>query len=361
MRFAALDEQWSASWLEPVSVPDDLAAAVRKQMGGVLPVWASRLATVPWVVRAFLGGIDKRMSYMPVGLGDLIAFVVSQDNACRYCYGATRTILKILGYRDEAIDRLERDVELADLGPAEQAALHFSRKMSQANPPVGATDLRALRNAGHSAEAAAEITYLAAFAGYANRVSTCFALPPDDEFERFLASPLRRLVRPLIAIGFRGKRHAPVEPPAPNPPPFADVVTRLGRSPTAHRVRAMLDDAFESTVLPRRTKLLVFAVIARALGSTWAEEEATRALAHEGLEPAVVCDVLANLASSALTPQERLLVPFARETVRYRSLSIQERTRELATDVPLAALIEGVGTAALANSVVRVAVLRDPC
>ncbi len=360
MSFAALDAQWSASWLQPVPVPDELRAALRKFTGGTIPVWASHLAPVPWVVRAFVCGLDKTVAYTPVALWDLIAFVVSQDNACRYCYGATRTILTILGYGDDAIDRLERDIELADLTSAEQAALRFARKLSQANPPVDAADLGALAAAGYTTQAIAEIAYVAAFSGYGNRVATAFALPPD-RFERILEHPLRRLVRPVLARHFRGRRRPPTAPPFPNPPPFADVVTMLGGSPTAHRVRAMLDDAFASPVLPRRTKLLEFAVVGRALECRWAENEAKRALGAEGWTEAAVDDVLAHLASPELDARERLLVPFARETVRYRSLAFQERTRALAAHVPLPELIEAVGTAAVANAVARIAILLDPC
>ena len=42
--------------------------------------------------------------------------------------------MKILGYPDGHIDRLERDFHLSDLTRAEQAALDFARKLSRANP-----------------------------------------------------------------------------------------------------------------------------------------------------------------------------------------------------------------------------------
>lgn len=358
--FEAMDEQWGECWLEPGPVPADLAAAIKKLTGGVVPEWGSRLGVVPWVARGFFGGIEKRAAYMPVALWDLIGFVVSQDNACRYCYGATRTVLRILGYGDEAIDRLERDLELADLSAAEQAALRFARKMSQANPLPGTADLRALTDAGFTAPEIAEIAFVAAFAGYGNRVATMFALPPD-RLERMFRNPFVRLLRPLVARQFRGHRHAQVASPAPNAPPFATLIAALERSPTAHAVRAMLDDALDSPVLPRRTKLLLFAVVGRALGCDYVKEEAERALVAEGLSPTDVDDVLSNLGSQALDARERLLVPFARETVRYRSTVIQQRTRELSTRLRTDELVEAVGVTALANSIGRLAVLVGTC
>jgi alkylhydroperoxidase family enzyme len=356
----ALDAQWGECWLQPGPVPAELAAAIKKFTGGAMPVWGSRLAVVPWVARGFLRGIDKRVAYMPVGLWDLIGFVVSQDNACRYCYGATRTVLKILGYGDAAIDRLERDIQLAELTGAEKAALRFARKVSQANPLPGAGDLRQLSDAGFAAEAVAEIAFVAAFAGYGNRVATMFALPPD-QLEQLLRNPLMRVLRPLLARQFRGKRAPVVALPVPNDPPFASLVATLLGSPTAHAARSMLDDAFASTVLPRRTKLLLFAVIARALACEYVEEEARRGLAAEQLSARDVDDVLSNLGSQKLDERERLLVPFARETVRYRSLPIQQRTRELSGRLRTDELIEAVGVAALANALGRLAVLVGTC
>jgi AhpD family alkylhydroperoxidase len=99
---------------------------------GILPAWARRLGRVPWVVRAFARTNEVTFAHMPVELWGWISLVVSQDNSCRYCYGVVRAILKVAGHRDESIDRLERQVYLAEISPAEQAALHFARKVSQA-------------------------------------------------------------------------------------------------------------------------------------------------------------------------------------------------------------------------------------
>jgi alkylhydroperoxidase family enzyme len=358
--FAALDAQWGECWLEPGPVPADLAALIKKVTGGGMPEWGARLSVVPWVTRGFVRGIDKRIAHMPLALWDLIHFVVSQDNACRYCYGATRTILRILGYADDAIDRLERDVQLADLTPAETAALRFSRKVSQANPLPGAAELRVLAEAGFTKPAIAEITFTAAFSGYGNRVATMFALPPDT-IERMLRNPVVRVLRPFIARQFRGKHVAAVPPPVPNDPPFAALVGALEGSPTAHEVRAVIDDALTSPILPRRSKLLMFGVIGRALDCGWVTEEVEHALAADGFAPADVEDVLSNLGSRSLDERERLLVPFARETVRYRSVAIQQRTRELAARLRTDELVEAAGVAALANSVGRLAVLAATC
>src|SRR5262249_15131750 len=109
---AAATMEWGDCWLEPGPVPPAIAREIRRAPGGARPQWASRLAPVPWVVRAMARGIRNPAAYMPPALWDLISFVVSRDNSCRYCYGVTRTILHVVGYRDDAIDRIERDVHL---------------------------------------------------------------------------------------------------------------------------------------------------------------------------------------------------------------------------------------------------------
>jgi alkylhydroperoxidase family enzyme len=351
--------EWGECWLEPGAVPPALASEVRRASGGVLPQWAPRLASVPWVVRAMVRGMSKPAAYMPPDLWGPIALVVSRDNSCRYCYGVIRTILHVLGYRDEAIDRIEHDVHLAAISPAEQAAIAFTHKISRADPRPDAADMAALARAGLSPEAIAEIAYAAAFSGFANRIATLFALP-SERFFTWLEHPVARLVYPLLARQMRTRPTKPVPPP-PNAGPCAVVVAALGDSPAAPLLRETIDEALASPVLPRRTKLLVLAVVGRALGCDAAEREARRGLVDDGLAAADVDEVLAHLGGRMLDARESVIVPFARETVRYQSVAIQKRTRELADRLNREELIETVGVAALANVVGRLSVLLHTC
>jgi alkylhydroperoxidase family enzyme len=149
--------------------------------------------------------------------------------------------------------------------------------------------------------------------------------------------------------------------PQPNSGPCADVVAALAGSPAAHTVRTVVDEALGSPILPRRTKLLMLAVIGRALGCDHSEEEARAQLLGEGFTAADLDEVLANLGSPKLDRRDALLVPFARETVRYQVTSIQRRTRELARALSTEEVIEAVGIAALANAVGRLSVLLETC
>jgi alkylhydroperoxidase family enzyme len=350
-----LDAEWGKAWLEPAPIPADLDARVKKSFGRI-PSWAPMLARVPWVVEAFIDSTDKKIAHMPIDLWDLIAFVVSQDNACRYCYGATRTVLKILGYSDAMIDRLESDVELDSLGAGKREAIHFARELTRANPLPGRAALDELRKAGFQDAAIAEITFAAAFSGFGNRVATMFAAP-TDHMESMLKNPFMRLLRPFIARQMRGRLQPPAELPAPNEPPFDALIEQLHGSPVAHAARRTVDAALRSGVLPRRAKFLVFAVVGKAAGSDYVTRQSRVQLAGAGMLPVEIDEAIDHLSSSGLSPAENAVLPFARETVRYRTSALQQQTRALSAHLSAEELVETAGIAALANCMARLSVL----
>jgi len=265
----------------------------------------------------------------------------------------------MLGYREAYIARLERDFHVAELSDAERAALDFARRMSRADPRPARAERERLAQVGFTAPAVAELAFVAAAIVFANRAATLLALPPDP-LEQMVDRPLVRLLRPVIARRMRSKPRRPEPLPEPNEGPFASVVAALEGSPAAGVLRRAIDGALASPVLPRRTKMLLFAVVARALGCTRTESEMRAALALESLGTADVEGILATLASSRLDARETRLVPFARETVRYHRIpAVQRRMREVARGLEPAEIVETVGLLALANAVCRLSVLLD--
>ena len=356
---AVANLEWGECIVPAVPVPPALQAEVRKAIGAV-PGWLPRLAPSPWLVRALSEIIQRPFAHAPLDVCNLVALAVSQENSCRYCYGVQRAVFKILGYRDEYIDALARDAQIGELTPAARAALDLARRLTRANPRPGGADFEALIRAGFSRPAAAEIVFAAASNGFTNRLGTLLVLPPEP-LESFVASPVFRFVRPLIAWRMRPRPQAPAPVPRPNDGPCAEVVAALDGSPAAGVLRRAIDGAWASDVLPRRTKTLMLAVIARALGCAHGEREARRFLAAEGLPPAELDGILANLGSPRLDAREALLVPFARETVRYQPAAMQRRMRELARGLSPEEILEVVGIAALANAVCRMSVVIDAC
>ncbi len=351
---------WSECLVPRAPLPAELAAVMRRERGSV-PTWASRIAPLPWLVRGLTQMTSSPIAYLPASMYAVIALVVSRDNSCRFCYGAQRALMRVLGYETDAIDRLERD-ELVDTDPARQLALEFARRVSRGSPRPRSDERAALEHAGLPGETVAEVAFAAASTIFANRVSTLLALPPDP-LEGPAHQLVGRLLRPVFRRMFQNRRKTPMPPPDPNTGVGADVVTALGASPGAGALRNAIDGALASSVLPRRTKLLMLAVIARALGCGVSERDATAALGDEGVAADDVAETLAHLGSPSLDAREARLVPFARETVRCQPPDIQVRTRELGATLGLEVpeLLEVIGVAALGNTLARVSVITDPC
>ena len=152
--------------------------------------------------------MSKPVAHVSPALCDLIALVVSQDNSCRYCFGAQRAVMRMLGYREAYIARLERSFHVADLSDAERAGLDFARRISRADPRPSRAEVERLARAGFSPPAIAELAYVAAATVFANRAATLLALPPEP-FETMVDRPLVRLMRPLMARRLRARPRQP--------------------------------------------------------------------------------------------------------------------------------------------------------
>jgi alkylhydroperoxidase family enzyme len=314
---------------------------------------------VPWVGGVFSDFIGNPVAYVSPQLLGLVHLVVSQDNSCRYCHGVQRAVMKILGHRDEALDRMLRDFQTADLSPADRAALDFARRVSRGHPRPGKADFDALMQAGFSREALAEIVMMVSAGNFTNRVATLLALPPES-LERVVTHPLFRLIRPFMARQMRPKLRKP-EPAPPADRPWGRAVATLGDSPSAGGMRRAIDGALASPVLPRRTKALMLAVIGRSLGCSYSEAEARTLLDADGITHGDVDQILDSLGSPRLDARETRLVPFARETVRYQTATIQRRVREACRDMSPEETLEAVGTAALGNALGRLTVALGAC
>jgi len=136
-------------------------------------------------------------------------------------------------------------------------------------------------------------------------------------------------------------------------------VLALDGLPVAHALRDVIDDAWSSSILPLRTKAFVFAVVARGLGSDWAERHARAMLLAEGMTEQGYEEGLAHLSGAELTPAEAALGPLVRETVWYRTASLQRHAQRVRPRFSAEEFLEFVGIAALANAVCRLSAVAD--
>jgi len=348
-------------WLDPLVGRERNRELERyvKQEAGLVPPHTRYFGACPWIMRA---DIDFDVGSHHIGrLADLIYLTVSRDNSCRFCYGGARLFMRMAGMSAAQIERLEQDVETARLEPRVLRALDFARRVSRSNPPPGSADRKELLELGYGEAAIHELALYAGVVLFHNTINTLLAMPPRAA-ERIAESWWGGLLRFHFRTALRRLASAPAAS-APSAGrdsgPYADVTERLGALPHARVLRRTLDAAWASPHLTPRAKALVFAVIARGLGSPAAEREAFRLLAAEGMPPDAIAESLANLASPALDATETRILPYVRETIWYQPASVQRRGRALGEQLGNAVLLETVGVAALANMVCRIALALD--
>jgi alkylhydroperoxidase family enzyme len=219
-----------------------------------------------------------------------------------------------------------------------------------------------LTNAGVTSQEAAEIATYATYCVLATRIATLVAVPPSPT-EKLVGrwfSPMFRVVLEL-----EGRKHRRQIPPQPLPahaiatPPMSALFRHLDGLPLASLLYRALTESLQSKILPRRTKLLLWAVVARALQCTTCEAGCRTLIAEEGIIEDEFNEVLQRLHSRGLTPLEAKLVPIARETTRYVPAAIQAKIRGLAAEIRDEELVEFVAITALSNAMARLTVVLD--
>jgi alkylhydroperoxidase family enzyme len=236
--------------------------------------------------------------------------------------------------------------------------VEFARKLAKSNPSPAREDREGLLKEGLSPEAVAEIAACVVKACFVNRISTFLALPPNQALENLPDS----FVGGVLGFFVRKKtlpRRAPPPQGLRYEGPCAAIIAAAGKTWIAAWLRILTDGWLASPALPNRSKLLMLAVIAKQLGSELCEEETARSLGQEGLSAKEIATILATLSSTVLTPLERTLLRWIRETVWYEPRVIQDNTRRLLAELGEEKTLEAVGTAALGNALARLSLVRQ--
>jgi alkylhydroperoxidase family enzyme len=357
------------AWSEPLLAadPDPAWTAELKRRGAHVFEVDRRVAASPWLREAAY----SVTSYVPSEISErqlhMGAMIIAQENACRYCYGANRAYMKVLGYSESFIQNIERDVHVAEMDAKERAAIAFCRNLSRSRPRPARDTIDQLVGLGFTRLQVNEMAFLIAFGCFYNRLATLMACPPERSFEAMANGPVGRLLGLVVPLWGRlthaGARRAstdvPLEATALKAGPFGSVVALLAGLPAARIMKAALDGAFDLPLISRPAKALMFAVVARTLDCGYCEGEAARLLADEGVDAAEFDIAMDTLGSTRLRPDENAMVAWTRETVSYETAAIQRQTRSLGAGLNRAVLLEAIGVAALANATVRLAMLRE--
>jgi alkylhydroperoxidase family enzyme len=297
-----------------------------------------------------------------VALSGLIGLVVAMDNSCRHCYGAFRSMLKIMGYSETLIRKLEETIATNKLTRKEKAALEFARKISRSAPRPSKSELQELTAAGFSPIEIAEIAYLAGINACGNRLATLLALPPDP-LEEIAANWFTKLKRPFSRKDFQTSISRVFTPSYPSGylGPGGRILEALRGCPACAALATVLKGAWSSTITTRRVKALIFAVVARGLDCSAFEAEAAQALRDEGWADAQIQHLLTYLTSENLDPFEQRVLLFARETVRYQTRHLQQLAQDFAKGLDRNVLLEIIGLVAYANSLGRMSIMLHRC
>lgn len=340
--------------------PDRALESYARRKQGIPNPAIGYFAPVPWLARGLVDLHPEHGLLMQLdhAVMDLVALVVSQENSCRFCYAAVRALLWGQGMSTGRIQRVEQDLMRADLPPRTVAAIVFGRSQSRSGPASADTAREALQRAGFGTDEMKEIAFVVASVDFSNRAYTLPAIPTRP-LERIPDQLHMRLLRPLMNRILQRHRYRGRETPLDRVPsyPYVRLVKAYEGSPIAPALGRVLEEMWASSHLTRRCKLLMLAVVARGLACEVCALEVGEALQAEGMKEATIIQVLTHLDAPELDPVERLLVPFARETIWYEPAPMQRRARALRDCLSGPQFLEAIGVAALANGLCRMSAM----
>lgn len=348
---------WPDALVEPRSSPT--LERLFRWRTGLVPTAVSYVCPHSWAYRPFLFLMNPTLERIDRRLCSQICFVVSRDNACRFCYGSFRTVLRVVGYSQSELDRLENSLRLNDPTGADRKALRFALTISRGHFGEGPS-VQSLDEAGYDPTAIREIAGIAVLSGIVNRMGTMLAIPVDEAQERMTEQwyfrGLRAVLYPLLAgwQALQGKKRPPLRAKDGHGP-FAPWTSQL-RGTHVGRVLHAATTTWqgESDALPHRTKLLMLAVVAHGM-----EDEAlvdrvkARLIRQCGLDGEAVATAVHHLSGNAVSPQEEDLLALARTSILYEAGRIQQAVRTRTTDLSRDETIDAVATLGLGNALAR--------
>jgi uncharacterized peroxidase-related enzyme len=111
---------------------------------------------------------------------EMIATLVSTQNACPYCADSHGFFLRMHGGSAETLSAVQQsDLTSPALTGAEQVLLAFVEKVNENSHAIEATDVKALNDIGWSDEQIAEAVHVTALFSTFNRVANTFGLKPQ--------------------------------------------------------------------------------------------------------------------------------------------------------------------------------------
>jgi len=168
-------------------LPDDIREIYEKnrEKVGFVPNVFRAYARRPEHFRAFMAYHDVLMK----GPGNLsraereaIVVAVSSENRCQYCMVAHGAALRILGKDAVLAEQIANNWRTADLSPRLRTMLAFASRVNQPGYAPTEHDIDELHLAGFSDDDIWDITAIAGFFGFSNRMASVMDMRPNEEF-----------------------------------------------------------------------------------------------------------------------------------------------------------------------------------
>jgi alkylhydroperoxidase family enzyme len=348
---------WSSPILPSVEDPE-WEVTVRKHMG-MVPDIMTRVSASGWLREMTMKSLKVPARVIPRHLADISTLVCAQENACRFCYGVARSQMKLFGYSNRMISNIEQDMMMAELDHKDRVFIKFCRNLARSNPRPPKNERDKLLKLGFTQVQVTEMAFHVARECFVNRVVTFISSPPMYDFERLSDSLLAKLFRPIIARKVRAGGYTGNGDFKVNEGPFTHVMQSLAEIPAAVVFQDGLEGAFASDVLSLELRILMFSVVARSLGCSFCSDATSKKALEFGFSEEEFINALSTLTSPRLNDQEQLLLAWTRDTVHYQTGPMQKKMKELSEVIDNDKLLEAIGVAALANSIVRLAVLLE--
>lgn len=353
--------EWPGELVEPRSCPD-VERLFRRRVGFV-PRMAPYICPHPWVYRAVLFLVDPQLQALDEDLFMQVCFVVARDHACRYCYGSLRAFLRVAGYSESELDRLEDQLYLRGRQDPERAVSELAISISEGRTRHTSA-VSALKEAGYSKVAIREIAGSALLDTITTRTATLLAAPIDTRLEEVTTPWYFDLLQPVLKAllsGWRRLGTSPISPLAPEEieGPFASWLSRLQGTSIGRVLHNLVNQWIQGeSALPVRAKLLVLAVVGRALSCEELGARVRELLVEETeLAKGSVETAVEHLRGDAVSEREAKLLRLARASVRYDPHQLQPKVREYARDLSREEIIDAVSTLGVSNALARLCTL----
>jgi uncharacterized peroxidase-related enzyme len=172
---------------DEAELPEDIRElfAANRAKPGFVPNVFRAMSLRPAALRGFVALYDALMAGeggLSKAEREMIAVAVSAYNHCHYCLISHGAVLRVRTKDAKLADTVAANYRVAPITPRQRAMLDYALKLTRASAEVDEADHEALRAHGFGDEEIFDITQIAAFFNYSNRVASAMGQRPNDEF-----------------------------------------------------------------------------------------------------------------------------------------------------------------------------------